>query len=121
MTVVRPLQLATCLPMSSVPQPACYPRSMCVCSLPATLTPCMCIYELGPWLVDFHINYMRSLCRTVIIMSPIPCLLTDIPSVKTGHSRPMGHRVRWLGHADRKPNDVMVKQLLFAHSTPGPP
>ena len=26
------------------------------------------------------------------------------------------HRVRWLGHAARKPNDVMVKQLLFAHS-----
>ena len=25
-------------------------------------------------------------------------------------------RVRWLGHAARKPNDVMVKQLLF--STP---
>ena len=24
------------------------------------------------------------------------------------------HRVRWLGHAARKPNDVMVKQLLFA-------
>ena len=31
------------------------------------------------------------------------------------------HRVRWLGHAARKPNDVdvMVKQLLFAHSIPG--
>ena len=28
------------------------------------------------------------------------------------------HRVRWLGHAARKPNDVMVKQLLFAHSSP---
>ena len=27
------------------------------------------------------------------------------------HMRP--HRVRWLGHAARKPNDVMVKQLLF--------
>ena len=26
------------------------------------------------------------------------------------------HRVRWLGHATRKPNDVMVKQLLFVHS-----
>ena len=23
------------------------------------------------------------------------------------------HRVRWLGHAARKPNDVMVKQLLY--------
>ena len=31
------------------------------------------------------------------------------------------HRVRWLGHAARKPNDVMVKQLLFAHSIPGQP
>ena len=31
------------------------------------------------------------------------------------------HRVRWLGHAARKPNDVMVKQLLFAHSIPGHP
>ena len=30
------------------------------------------------------------------------------------------HRVRWLGHAARKPNDVMVKQLLFAHFTLGP-
>ena len=30
-------------------------------------------------------------------------------------------RVRWLGHAARKPNDVMVKQLFFAHSTPGHP
>ena len=30
-------------------------------------------------------------------------------------------RVRWLGHAARKPNDVMVKQLLFAHSIPGHP
>ena len=30
------------------------------------------------------------------------------------------HRVRWLGHAARKPNDVMVKQLLFAHSIPRP-
>ena len=29
------------------------------------------------------------------------------------------HRVRWLGHAARKPNDVMVKQLLFAHSISG--
>ena len=29
------------------------------------------------------------------------------------------HRVRWLGHAARRPNDVMVKQLLFAHSIPG--
>ena len=29
------------------------------------------------------------------------------------------HRVRWLGHAARKPNDVMVKQLLFAHTIPG--
>ena len=28
------------------------------------------------------------------------------------------HRDRWLGHAARKPNDVMVKQLLFAHSIP---
>ena len=28
---------------------------------------------------------------------------------------------RWLGHAPRKPNDVMVKQLLFAHSIPGHP
>ena len=31
------------------------------------------------------------------------------------------HRVRWLGHAARKPNDVMFKQLLFAHSIPGHP
>ena len=31
------------------------------------------------------------------------------------------HRVRWLGHAARKPNDVMVKQLFFAHSIPGHP
>ena len=31
------------------------------------------------------------------------------------------HRVRWLGHAACKPNDVMVKQLLFAHSIPGHP
>ena len=31
------------------------------------------------------------------------------------------HRVKWLGHAARKPNDVMVKQLLFAHSIPGHP
>ena len=31
------------------------------------------------------------------------------------------HRVRWLGHAARKPNDVMVKQLIFAHSIPGHP
>ena len=31
------------------------------------------------------------------------------------------HRVRWLGHAARKPNDVMVKQLLFVHSIPGHP
>ena len=31
------------------------------------------------------------------------------------------HRVRWLGHAARKPNDVMVKQLHFAHSIPGHP
>ena len=31
------------------------------------------------------------------------------------------HRVRWQGHAARKPNDVMVKQLLFAHSIPGHP
>ena len=30
-------------------------------------------------------------------------------------------RVRWLGHAARKPNDVMVKQMLFAHSNPGHP
>ena len=30
-------------------------------------------------------------------------------------------RVRWLGHAARKPNDVMVKQLFFAHSIPGHP
>ena len=29
------------------------------------------------------------------------------------------HRVRWLGHAACKPNDVMVKQLFFAHSIPG--
>ena len=28
---------------------------------------------------------------------------------------------RWLGHAARKPNDVMVKQLLFAHSIQGHP
>ena len=25
-------------------------------------------------------------------------------------------RVRWLGHAARKPNEFTVKQLLFAHS-----
>ena len=31
------------------------------------------------------------------------------------------HIVRWLGHAARKPHDVMVKQLLFAHSIPGHP
>ena len=31
------------------------------------------------------------------------------------------HRVRLLGHAARKPNDVMVKQLLFAHSILGHP
>ena len=31
------------------------------------------------------------------------------------------HRVRWLGHTARKPNDIMVKQLLFAHSIPGHP
>ena len=31
------------------------------------------------------------------------------------------HRVRWLRHAARKPNDVMVKQLLFAHSILGHP
>ena len=57
-----------------------------------------------------------------------------IPSIKTGqqiysimynaslasdHIR--RHRVRWLGHAARKPNDVMVKQLLFAHTIPGHP
>ena len=29
------------------------------------------------------------------------------------------HKVRWLGHAARKPDDVMVMQLLFAHSIPG--
>ena len=37
----------------------------------------------------------------------------------TDHMR--RHRVGWLGHTARKPNDVMVKQLLFAHSIPGPP
>ena len=26
---------------------------------------------------------------------------------------------RWMGHAARKPNDVMDKQLFFAHSIPG--
>ena len=26
---------------------------------------------------------------------------------------------RWLGHAARKPNDVMVMQLFFTHSIPG--
>ena len=31
------------------------------------------------------------------------------------------HKVRWLGHAARKPDDVMVMQLLFAHSIPGNP
>ena len=31
------------------------------------------------------------------------------------------HRFRWLGHAARKPNDVMVKHLLFAHFIPGHP
>ena len=31
------------------------------------------------------------------------------------------HRVRWLGHAACKPDDVMVKQLLFAHSILGHP
>ena len=31
------------------------------------------------------------------------------------------HRVMWLGHASHKPNDVMVKKLLFAHSIPGHP
>ena len=31
------------------------------------------------------------------------------------------HRVRWLGHAARKPSDVMVKQLLFTNSIPGHP
>ena len=31
------------------------------------------------------------------------------------------HRVRWLWHAACKPNDVMVKQLLFADSIPGQP
>ena len=33
----------------------------------------------------------------------------------------VSHRVRWLGHAAHKPNDVMVKQLLFAHFIPGHP
>ena len=37
----------------------------------------------------------------------------------TDHMR--RHRVGWLGHAARKPNDVMVKQLLFAHFVPGHP
>ena len=31
------------------------------------------------------------------------------------------HKVRWLGHAARKPNDVMVKQLISAHFIPGHP
>ena len=31
------------------------------------------------------------------------------------------HGFRWLGHAARKPNDVMFLQLLFAHSTLGHP
>jgi len=31
------------------------------------------------------------------------------------------HRVRWLGHAARKPEANMVKQLLFADSIPGCP
>ena len=33
------------------------------------------------------------------------------------------HRVRWLGHAARKPNDVMVKQMLLrtpSRATLGP-
>ena len=28
-------------------------------------------------------------------------------------------RVRWLGHAARRPKNVMVKQLHFAHTIPG--
>ena len=30
------------------------------------------------------------------------------------------HRTRWLGHAARKPNDVVIKQLLYTLH-PGPP
>ena len=30
-------------------------------------------------------------------------------------------RVRWLGLAAHKPNDVIVKQLISAHSIPGHP
>ena len=31
------------------------------------------------------------------------------------------HRVRWLGHAARKPEATMVNQLLYADSIPGRP
>ena len=31
------------------------------------------------------------------------------------------HRVRWLGHAARKPETTMVNQLLYADSIPGRP
>ena len=70
----------------------------------------------------FHNSCMRRIMGYRGLGGPstaeLLCVTGQVPITKV-----LSHyRVRWLGHAARKPKTTMVKQhLLFADSTPGRP
>ena len=71
----------------------------------------------GAQLETFHNGCLMGLHRGPDGPSTAELLARTGQANMADHMR--RHRVWWLGHAARKPNDV--KQLLFAHSIPGPP
>ena len=69
----------------------------------------------------FHNSCMRRIMGYRGLGGPstaeLLCVTGQVPITKV-----LSHyRVRWLGHAARKPGTTMVKQLLLADSIPGRP
>ena len=65
------------------------------------------IYTRDPHLTDYSLNKGSSTAEL---------LARTGQANMADHMR--RHRVRWLGHAARKPNDVMVKQQVKHQETP---
>jgi hypothetical protein len=71
-------------------------------------------------LETFHNSCLRSLTGHRLGPDAISNSdLHELTSTTSVSSIMRQHRLRWLGHAARKPDDTIVKQMLFAKGVPG--
>ena len=72
-----------------------------------------------PIIIIIMIKDMQLIVLTIVLSNDL--LLLDVTGQRPISQLLSRHRVRWLGHAARKPETAIVNQLLHADSIPGRP